>query len=163
MRIACCVPKATNRHSRYVTLIAFLLQQTIHERASPLHCTYTAGLVRKYAVLEHRSLRVPPCSVNNLKAVNWVRFENLIKILRFLSHALWYTCVTGTNKMDNFFLHHHYKHQGLDPSIRSVSRVTAANANASSVFQLFSFLEVCSGMISLQVWKPVPSVFIYLV
>ena len=40
--------------------------------------------------------------------------------------------------------HHHHKHQGLDPLIRSVSRVTAARANASSVFQLFSFLVVCS-------------------
>ena len=44
---------------------------------------------------------------------------------------------------------HHHKHQGLGPLIRSVSRVTAARANASSVFQLFSFLVVCSGMI----WK----------
>jgi len=43
---------------------------------------------------------------------------------------------------------HHHKHQGLDPLIRSVSRVTAARANASSVYQLFSFLVVCSGMIS---------------
>ena len=43
---------------------------------------------------------------------------------------------------------HHHKHQGLDPLIRSVSRVTAARANASSVFQLFSFLVVSSGMIS---------------
>ena len=43
---------------------------------------------------------------------------------------------------------HHHKHQGLDPLIRSVSRVTAVRANASSVFQLFSFLVVCSGMIS---------------
>jgi len=40
------------------------------------------------------------------------------------------------------------KHQGLDLLIRSVFRVTAARANASSVFQLFSFLVVCSGMIS---------------
>ena len=45
-------------------------------------------------------------------------------------------------------IHHHHKHQRLDPSIRSVSTVTAARANASSVFQLFSFLVVCSGMIS---------------
>ena len=45
-------------------------------------------------------------------------------------------------------MYHHHKHQGLDPLIRSVSRVTAARANASSVFQLFSFLVVCSGMIS---------------
>jgi len=44
--------------------------------------------------------------------------------------------------------HHHHKHRGLDPLIRSVSTVTAARANASSVFQLFSFLVVCSGMIS---------------
>ena len=45
-------------------------------------------------------------------------------------------------------LHHHHQHQGLDPLILSVSRVTTALANVSSVFQLFSFLVVCSGMIS---------------
>jgi len=44
--------------------------------------------------------------------------------------------------------HHHHKHQGLDLLIRSVSTVTAARANASSVLQLFSFLVVCDGMIS---------------
>ena len=44
--------------------------------------------------------------------------------------------------------HHHHHHQGLDPLMSSVSRVTAARANASSVFQLFSFLVVCNGMIS---------------
>ena len=46
------------------------------------------------------------------------------------------------------FLNHHHKHQGLDPLIHSVSRVTTALANVSSVFQLFSFLVVCSDMIS---------------
>ena len=45
-------------------------------------------------------------------------------------------------------LHHHHKHQGLDRLIRSVSRVTTALANVSSVFQLFSFLVVGSDMIS---------------
>ena len=43
---------------------------------------------------------------------------------------------------------HHHKHQGLDPLIRSVSRVTTALANVSLIFQLFSFLVVCSDMIS---------------
>jgi len=43
---------------------------------------------------------------------------------------------------------HHHKYQVLDPVIRSVSRVTAARANASSVFQLFYFFVVCGGMIS---------------
>ena len=47
--------------------------------------------------------------------------------------------------------HHHYhyhKHQDLDPSIRSVSKITTALSSVSSVFQLFSFLMVCSSMIS---------------
>jgi hypothetical protein len=44
--------------------------------------------------------------------------------------------------------HHLHKHQGLDPLIRSVPRVTTALAIVSSVFQLFSFLVVCSDMIS---------------
>ena len=43
---------------------------------------------------------------------------------------------------------HHHRHQGLDPLVRSVPTVTAARANASSVFQLFSFPVVCSSMIS---------------
>jgi hypothetical protein len=53
-------------------------------------------------------------------------------------------CQTKSHVVTN----HHHKHQGLDPLIHSVSRFTAALANDSSVFQLFSFLVVCSGMIS---------------
>jgi hypothetical protein len=49
---------------------------------------------------------------------------------------------------DACFLLHHHKHQGLDPLIRSVSKVTTVLANVSSVFQLFFFLLVCSDMIS---------------
>jgi hypothetical protein len=48
---------------------------------------------------------------------------------------------------DDDYLHHHH-HQGLDPLVHSVSRVTAVRPSASLVFQLFSFLVVCSGMIS---------------
>ena len=40
MRIACWIPKATNTHSEYVILIAFALQQWLHERVSMLHYTY---------------------------------------------------------------------------------------------------------------------------
>ena len=36
MRIACRIPKATNTHSEYVILIAFLVQQWLQERASML-------------------------------------------------------------------------------------------------------------------------------
>ena len=44
--------------------------------------------------------------------------------------------------------HHHNKHPGLGHLFRSVSRVTAALSIASSVYQLFSFLVGCRGMIS---------------
>jgi len=55
-------------------------------------------------------------------------------------YMLWINCNPQIVKY-----HLHHKHQGMDPLIRSVS---ATRANASSVFQLFSFLVVCSGMIS---------------
>ena len=45
MRIACWTTKATNTHSQYVILIAFPLQQWLHESTSMLHYTYIACLV----------------------------------------------------------------------------------------------------------------------
>jgi hypothetical protein len=45
MRIAGWIPKATNTHSQYVILIAFPLQQWLHENASMLCYTYIACLV----------------------------------------------------------------------------------------------------------------------
>jgi len=48
MCIACWMPKATNAHSEYVTLIAFLLQQWLQERVSVLRYTYIASPVISY-------------------------------------------------------------------------------------------------------------------
>jgi hypothetical protein len=45
MRIACWVPKSTDTHSEYVMLIAFPLQQWLHERALVLRFNYIACLV----------------------------------------------------------------------------------------------------------------------
>ena len=45
MRIACWIPKATNTHLEYVTLIAFTLQHLSHESVSVLRYTYIACLV----------------------------------------------------------------------------------------------------------------------
>jgi hypothetical protein len=45
MLIACWIPKATNTHSSWVTLITFPLQQWLHERASTLRYAYIAYLV----------------------------------------------------------------------------------------------------------------------
>ena len=44
-RIVCGIPKATNTYSEYIILIAFPLQQLLHERASMLRHTYIACLV----------------------------------------------------------------------------------------------------------------------
>ena len=59
-------------------------------------------------------------------------------------------CYTDRNAWchKDVFLCHHHKHQGLDPLIRSVSRVRTALANVSTAFQLFSFLMACSSMLS---------------
>jgi hypothetical protein len=45
MHSACRISKATNTHSQQVILLAFLLQQFLHERASTLRYTYTACLI----------------------------------------------------------------------------------------------------------------------
>jgi hypothetical protein len=44
MRIACSISKATNTHSEYVIVVAFLLQQWLKESASMLLYTYIACL-----------------------------------------------------------------------------------------------------------------------
>jgi hypothetical protein len=45
MRIACLVATATSIHADYVILIAFKLEQRLHEHASMLRYTYIACLV----------------------------------------------------------------------------------------------------------------------
>ena len=45
MRFACWITKATKTHSEHETIIAFLLQQRLHEGASMLRCTYIAYLI----------------------------------------------------------------------------------------------------------------------
>ena len=44
MRIACCVPKATNTDTVYVTLFVLPLKHRLHERALTLRCKYLACL-----------------------------------------------------------------------------------------------------------------------
>jgi hypothetical protein len=45
MRIACWIPQAANTHSGCLMLIAFTMQQWLHERALMLRYTYIACLV----------------------------------------------------------------------------------------------------------------------
>jgi len=51
MRIACCIPKATNTHSEYVIFIAFPQQQWLHEGASLLRHTYSTVPVFVFSVI----------------------------------------------------------------------------------------------------------------
>ena len=64
------------------------------------------------------------------------------KRIFMITNVYWSSCTVPV------IHHHHHKHQGLDPLIRSVSRVTTALTKVSLVFQLFSFLVVCNDMIS---------------
>ena len=50
MRIACCVPKASNTRSEYVTL-CFPLQPCLHERTSVLRFTYIVCFVSIFCVV----------------------------------------------------------------------------------------------------------------
>jgi len=70
-----------------------------------------------------------------------------LKFLFFSKHY-WNGQIRKMRRTGQGIHHHHHKHQGLEPLIRSVSRVTTVLANVSSVFQLFFFLVVCSDMIS---------------
>jgi len=45
MRVACCIPNATNTHSEYVILIALQLQQWLPERVSILRYTHSAQVI----------------------------------------------------------------------------------------------------------------------
>jgi hypothetical protein len=45
MRLACCIPKASNAQSEYVMRIAFTLKQCLHERSSMLLYSYFASLL----------------------------------------------------------------------------------------------------------------------
>jgi len=45
IRIACWIPKVKNTHSRYVILIAFLLQQWLPKLTSMLHYTWWDNLI----------------------------------------------------------------------------------------------------------------------
>ena len=77
MRIACWIPKATNRHSEYVILIVSPLQQWLHERASVLRCTYIVCLAVKEICVWNRLIW---SAVNGLNATAVETFLSLSRI-----------------------------------------------------------------------------------
>ena len=51
IRIACWISWATKTYFGYVMIIAFPLQQWVHERASVLRCTYIASFIVIFGLL----------------------------------------------------------------------------------------------------------------
>ena len=71
MRIACRITKATNTHTQYVILIAFPLQQRLHQRASMLRYTCIAFL-----------LKISVCC-NNYTVIHAVRYSTYFLLFFF--------------------------------------------------------------------------------
>ena len=69
MRITCWITKATKTYSNYVILIAFPLQQWLHERATLLRYTYIIRLVHFFS---HLSVLLPTRSLSDLTVRTFV-------------------------------------------------------------------------------------------
>jgi hypothetical protein len=78
MRIACWVTKATDTHSEYAILIAFPLQQLLHERASMLRYTRIACFVIVY--------------INPIRQRQWKWESCFIPVLLFPQSVSFYQC-----------------------------------------------------------------------
>ena len=108
-----------------------------HSQISPQYKTY------------HAFSKIVFYVVKAVPSTCWVQkgflSTSALKSPQYSLHPVIVTCIT--HRLHHHH-HHHHKHQRLDPLIRSVSKVTTAISNVSSVCQLFSFLVVCSSTIS---------------
>ena len=96
MRIACWIPKATEKLIEYVILIAFPLQQWLQEPVSMLHYTYIACLV--CALCNIRFLfKVSLCSPGKFDVVSPTYFRNgsRLKLLQHVGEASTVCVLTG--------------------------------------------------------------------
>jgi hypothetical protein len=87
MRIACCIPKATNTQSEYVILIVYPLQQWLRENTSMLRYTYIACLVKRLPERLFYKYSLPPalpiqCSLE-WKQVTFLFITVLLYIYKF--------------------------------------------------------------------------------
>ena len=86
MRIVCWIPKATDTHSAYVILIAFPLQQWLHERVSVLRYTCIVCLANFSTC---RLLGFPwfiGCSLGSLSLVRWPVITLWNQIIHYSVH-----------------------------------------------------------------------------
>ena len=101
MRIACCIPKATDTHSEYVILIAFPLQQWLCERSSILRLYVNCLSCYKSLMSFFQSREGEDFVFGRRKAVNILCPGNsILKVFLFYS-AL---CVCRTSYGDSFWI-----------------------------------------------------------
>ena len=91
MRIACWIPEATNTHSQYVILIAYPLQQWLHDRASMLrYSTLPVLFYSVYVYIRRFSIFPFVLSINSERSVyatlTFTNYEG--KICRFPKHSI---------------------------------------------------------------------------
>ena len=96
MRIARWIPKATNTHSEYVILIAFPLQQRLHELASMLCYTYIDCLVM--SILHNTCIYRASAFQHAIIKVELGRNDlSLCETLDNMLHTEWYQLQGGSN------------------------------------------------------------------
>jgi len=98
MRIACWITRAINTHSEYIILIAFPLQQSLHERVSVLRYTYIAWLV---------TIAIDPCSdLWKCMTCNLLKFTLQIISNKFFKRRMVYNayCTEHSVSMTNYTL-----------------------------------------------------------
>ena len=84
MRIACWIRKAANKQSRHVILIAFPLQQMLHEGASILYTPvllYSLMQRPKFHNFQKRYLRICYCTLNVILYVKKLSKTSVINLV----------------------------------------------------------------------------------
>jgi len=94
MHIACCIPRDTNTHSEYVTLIAFPLQHSFYESASMLLCTYIDSL---FSFLDYQNCFKVILPVGYRKLIDNVEIITQLKDLVIFNVAAYFDLVRSSS------------------------------------------------------------------
>ena len=140
MRIACWIPKATDIHSEYIILIAFLRQQCLHERASMLrlyihclscYCDISFFLWKLTTELNLHVFRLPPRSTRELGLSGLLHNSQFFFIsihvpCIFYYFVLWPTNTQLFHKLSHSYMFRHYRIILRERVINTLPSYTAA-------------------------------------
>ena len=153
MGVACWLPKVTNTHSEYVILISCALQQQMQERASILRYTCIACGVIDFNVLRN---------LYNLsmKGRDVSKLTGLVVFFIYVAFNSYYIFIINIINIKDLTLW-----SVPSPELQLLAPTLLRSSNCSlSLWSVVVWFQRDSVLWhSLQVWKPVPSVSIYLV